>query len=135
MRAAIRTLAALTALAVPGSASANEPWVTEFNDGLTLNVGAWDIAAGKDGNLWFTEELGNVFTRITPSAVLTDFPGLLLGGTPRGIAAGPDGNMWVVNRTPAVVGRITPGGQITEFTAGLPTGSQPSAITAGPDGN
>jgi streptogramin lyase len=123
-------------LAPAGTAAAGEPWVTEFNDGLTLGVGAWDIAAGDDGNLWFTEELSNAFTRITPSAVLTDFPGLLLGGgTPRGIASGPDGNMWIAEAGGnGSISRITPAGEVTTFTAGL-TAGDPWDITAGSDGN
>ena len=123
-------------LAPAGTAAAYEPWVTEFNDGLTLGVGAWDIAAGDDGNLWFTEELSSAFTRITPSAVLTDFPGLLLGGgAPRGIASGPDGNMWIAEAGGAgSISRVTPNGEVTTFTTGL-TAGDPWDITAGSDGN
>jgi hypothetical protein len=33
MRAATRTLEALVALVAPSTATADEPWVTEFNDG------------------------------------------------------------------------------------------------------
>lgn len=137
MRAPLRILAVMAALLAPaGTAVAHEPWVTEFNDGLSLGVGAWDIAAGKDGNLWFTEELSNAFTRITPSAVLTDFPGLLLGGgAPRGIASGPDGNMWIAEAGGAgSISRVTPSGEVTTFTAGL-TAGDPWDITAGSDGN
>ena len=78
------------------------------------------IAAGADGNLWFTE----------PAATAS-------GGSPRrarspssrrphrrqparpSITAGPDGNLWFTERRRAAgIGRITPEGVVTEFSAG-----------------
>jgi streptogramin lyase len=118
-----------------GTAAAHEPWVTEFNAGLTLNVGAWDIAPADDGNLWFTQDGLNSFSRITPSAVLTDFPDAILGGGPRGITAGPDGNIWFAEAGGnGAIARVTPEGVVTEFDVGLTPGD-PWDITAGPDGN
>jgi hypothetical protein len=38
-------LAALFAALGAGTAAAHEPWVTEFNDGVTTNLGAWGITA------------------------------------------------------------------------------------------
>jgi virginiamycin B lyase len=32
-----------------------------------------EIAAGSDGNLWFTEELGDRVGRITPAGRVTEF--------------------------------------------------------------
>ena len=109
-------LAAFVAAFGTGTAGAHEPWVTEFNDGLLVNVGAWDIAPAADGNLWFTQDVLNTFGRITPSAVLTDFPGALLGGGPRGITAGPDGNVWVAEAGGnGAIAPVTPAGVATEF--------------------
>ena len=34
----------------------------------------WGIAAGPDGNLWFTEEVGDKIGRITPVGAVTEFP-------------------------------------------------------------
>jgi streptogramin lyase len=134
MRAATRILAALVALAVPGTAAAQEPWVTEFNDGLLVNVGAWDITSAKDGNLWFTESLG-AFGRITPSAVLTDFTGSLLAGGQRGITSTADGNLWFAESGGnGAIARATPNGVVTEFATGLTPGD-PWDVAAGPDGN
>ena len=51
-----------------------------------------EIAAGPDGNLWFTEALAR---RIEPeyetAGVVTEFP---VSGALADITAGPDGNMW-----------------------------------------
>ena len=56
----------------------------------------WAIAAGPDGNLWFTEYGGGVgkIGRITTTGAITEYatPTALSG--PWAIAAGPDGNMW-----------------------------------------
>ena len=127
-------LAALACAFAPGTAAAHEPEVTEFNAGLILPIGAWDIAAAKDGNLWFTQDLLSTFSRITPSAVITDFPDAVLGGGPRGVTAGPDGNMWVAEAGGSgAIARVTPEGDITEFP--VPTAGDPWDITSGSDGN
>ena len=54
-----------------------------------------DIAAGSDGNMWFTEPGANRIGRITPTGVVTEFSaGISRRSLPLGIAAGPDGNLW-----------------------------------------
>src|SRR5262249_42757761 len=84
------------------------------------------IAAGPDGNVWFTEQ--NAIGRITTIGAITEFA---VSG-PSNIVAGPDGNLWFTQ--PSAIGRITPGGQITQFP--LPNlGASPSDITANLDGN
>jgi streptogramin lyase len=54
-------------------AMASGPTISEFEAGLTPNVGLWGITSGPDGNLWFTEETHNAVGRITPGAVITEF--------------------------------------------------------------
>ena len=95
------------------------------------------IAAGPDGNLWFTDYgTTPAIGRITPGGTITEFSsGLNLGSDPSGIAAGPDGNLWFTDPVKSAIGRVTPGGVITEFSSGLTNGSFPSGIAAGPDGN
>ena len=93
----------------------------------------YGIAAGPDGNLWFTEFNGNAIGRITPAGVVTEFP---LSGSPqpRGIAAGADGALWFTEGAANKIGRITTAGQVSEVN--VPTASsQPEGITTGPDGN
>jgi streptogramin lyase len=94
------------------------------------------IAAGSDGNLWFTlEEIfaPNSIGRITPAGVITNFP-LTSGVGPGDITAGPDGNVWFTELSVSKVGRITPAGVVTEYSLPLSFGP-PEVITAGPDGN
>ncbi len=92
------------------------------------------IAAGPDGNLWFTESDGDKIGRITPAGVVTEFPLPSAGSVLVGIAAGPDGNLWFTESNGNRIGRITVAGVVTEFR--LPTAAAlPFGIAAGPDGN
>ncbi len=92
------------------------------------------IAAGPDGNLWFTEQFANQIGRITPAGVITEFPVPTAGSVPESIAVGPDGNLWFAELVAGQIGRITTAGVITEFP--IPTAnSEPEGIATGPDGN
>jgi streptogramin lyase len=93
--------------------------------------------AGPDGNLWFTEQNGDIggIGRISPTGQVTEFhTGISLKSEPVEITAGPDGNLWFTEESGAI-GRITPDGTVTEFSAGLTSDGDPHGITAGPDGN
>ena len=85
------------------------------------------IAAGPDGNLWFTENDGSKIGRITTTGLIKEFP-LPPHHQPSGITGGPDGNVWFTESDN--VGKITPAGVITEFPV-----SGGFGITKGPDGN
>lgn len=93
------------------------------------------IAAGADGNIWFTEYTSNTIGRITPSGTITEFPVTTANSAPRQIAAGPDGNLWFTENTGSKIGKITTSGTITEYTAGLTANSQPARIRIAPNGN
>ena len=117
--------------------------ITEFSAGL--NPGAdpvanysGSIAAGPDGNLWFTDDgTTDAIGRITPSGQITEFSaGLNPSADTVGIAMGPDGNLWFTDQgATKAIGRITPSGQITEFSTGLNAGADPVGIAMGADGN
>ena len=53
-----------------------------------------EITTGPDGNLWFTEVIGNKIGKITPSGHFTEFAIPTVDSSPIGIAPGPDGNLW-----------------------------------------
>ena len=97
--------------------------------------GAAGIAAGPDGNLWFTTTGGGgAIVRMSPTGTSRTFTaGLTRSGAPRDIAVGSDGNLWFTAPGTRRIGRITPQGAITEFGAGTLTGI-PQEIAAGPDG-
>ena len=128
-------LSGALALMTCGSAAAAPVGAfTEFTI-PTANSFPQGIAAGPDGNLWFTESAGNVnkIGRITPTGTVTEFSTPTTGSNPYAIAAGPDGNLWF-NEGVGQIGRLTPTGVFTEFTAPTPS-SAPAAIATGPDGN
>lgn len=100
-----------------------------------------DLAAGPDGNVWYTLCTGAPFVpsiaKITPTLGFTAYgagtpSGYFQGGCPRGITAGPDGNMWFTDAH--YVGKITMSGQVTEYDV-LPSNGTLVNIVAGPDGN
>src|SRR5581483_874358 len=90
------------------------------------------IVAGPDGNVWFTEKIGDKIGRITSDGTITEFslpnPNVLPGG----ITKGPDGNIWFAELG-GNIGRITPNGTITEFPL-MATPTLAEGLAAGPDG-
>jgi streptogramin lyase len=104
----------------------------------TLSSTPNGIAAGSDGNLWFTEYTANKIGRITPSGTVTEFTITTpADSAPRQIAPGPDGALWFTEFSAGEIGRITTSGTITSYP--LPGVDGPTAgprgIVAGPDGN
>jgi streptogramin lyase len=94
------------------------------------------IAAGPDGDLWFTESAASKIGTINPvTHAISEFATPSPASFPLGIAAGPDGNLWFTEFLANKIGRINPTTHaITEFT--LPAGStSPVDITTGPNGN
>jgi virginiamycin B lyase len=75
------------------------------------------IAAGPDGDLWFTENLAGKIGRITPGGVVSEFSIPTPGTRPTDIAAGPDGNLWFTEED-GDIGQITRSGAVTEFPDG-----------------
>jgi streptogramin lyase len=130
---------ALALLVAAGHAEAVT--ITEFPLPIA-NSAPLGIAPGPDGNVWFTENRGHRFGRITPTGKIDDFStgsGISADALPAQMTRGPDGNLWFTEEAPSRVARLKvtgPGGpQATEFSAGITAGAQPEGITAGPDGN
>src|ERR1700724_579459 len=80
--------------------------VTEFTI-PTANSTPSFIAAGPDGNLWFTEVSRDKIGRITTAGVITEFAITTANSQPFGIATGPDGNLWFTEYNGNKIGRIT----------------------------
>jgi len=100
------------------------------------SAGVGSITLGPDGNMWFTEFKGNNVSQLK-NGLITQFALPTAGGGPEVISTGPagiPGVLWFTEFNGNKIGRITTGGSITEFSVTTPA-SEPTAITAGPDGN
>ncbi len=121
--------------------------VTEYAAGISGAPGQvpGTIAAGPDGNVWFTEYNQSIVAKITPTGQVTEYQ-LPAGHHPYGITAGPDGALWVSIDASTYdpqtcqftgghdkIARVTTDGQVTMFDTVSPHG-KPSGITVGPDG-
>ncbi|MGO9875912.1 MAG: hypothetical protein ACLPVY_19210 [Acidimicrobiia bacterium] len=96
-------------------------------------AGPYDIAAGPDGALWFTNYYGDSIGRITTSGTITNFPGSTIY-EPDGITKGGDGAMWFANIGNSSIGRITTDGNGTVSNYDDPRIAVPYRVAAGPGG-
>ena len=93
----------------------------------------YEIAAGTDGNLWFTQYNGPV-GKISTAGTIALYPSAGVTSGQEGLAPGPgDGNMWVITNG-ALLAKFTPSGSVAA-TIPLPSGSNAQFDVAGPDGN
>ncbi|HEY9179462.1 MAG TPA: hypothetical protein VIO32_02005 [Candidatus Baltobacteraceae bacterium] len=91
---------------------------------------AYDIVAGPDGRMWFTE--GNYIGAISTSGTMTEYP-IPSGRTSNFITAGPDGSLWFTENYADYVGKITTSGSVSEYA--VPTlFAGPWMIAPGKDG-
>jgi hypothetical protein len=93
-----------------------------------------DIAAGPDGNMWFTEEGSDQIGRITPATTITEFA--ILPGAPHAIASegGAGGALWYTMPPSDTIGRITTAGARTSFSLPGPPGPPGPTGPSGPPG-
>jgi streptogramin lyase len=105
--------------------------------GLSVEFSAaglpFDITAGPDGGLWFTELGGKKIGRISTAGDTTEYliPTPLCA--PAGIVAGPDGGIWFTDLC-GFIGRISTNGTVTAFPL-LSPDRLSYALTVGGDGN
>ncbi len=105
---------------------------TEFEIPTPSDPG-W-IAAGPDGNLWFTHQstAPSAVGNLTPAGNGFNLYNTSVTNTgPLAITGGPDGNVWYSKQ--GGIGRVTPGGQVNEY--GVPGGGDSGGMVLGPDGN
>jgi streptogramin lyase len=106
--------------------------ITEYAIPMPSQPG-W-IAAGPDGNLWFTHQstAPSAVSKITPAGTPVNRYNVSTTNIgPRGIAPGPDGNVWYAKQ--GGIGLMQPSGQYEEV--GVPSGGDSAGICLGPDGN
>jgi streptogramin lyase len=108
--------------------------ITEFTVPTAGGEPVFGIAAGPDGNLWFTEFSGDKIGRITLGGTFAEFP-LASGAVPTGIVTGPDGNLWFAEVGASKIGKMTTRGTLVNEYPTPTSASGPLGIAAGPDGN
>jgi streptogramin lyase len=86
------------------------------------------IAAGPDGNMWFTDPRNNAVGRSTPSGAIAEFRLSTPNSQPQGIVAATDGRLWFTESNNSSVGAITTAGRVSEFREG-PTGQPGGGIS------
>jgi virginiamycin B lyase len=116
--------------------------VSTFFSGFATNAPhPFDIAAGSDGALWFTEgatdsnfQCTATIGRITTGGLVSEYSAgqahTPFTVCPRGIARGSDGALWFADRMGGI-GRITSQGVATVYCC---ASGGPYGIAAGPDG-
>jgi virginiamycin B lyase len=118
--------AAAVLVAACVAAPASAVTVRTFSSGITPASQPTRIAAGADGNLYFTENASNKIGQISLGGTIMEFTSAFAGG-PFGITAGSDGLVYYTVST----------GGVARFNTGAfpmsPNGLED--ITAGPDGN
>ena len=127
---AVTLTAAHTYVIVISSASSAPPagTITEYPSSISAPL---FIAAGPDGNLWFTGS--GAIGKTTTAGAITTYGGAT---SPDGITAGPDGDLWFSDIVGGYgrVAKITTSGTITDYgNSSIP--SSEGQITTGPDGN
>src|SRR5581483_5584830 len=107
------------------------------------------LAAGADGKLWVSENLGNQSTNISTTELLQLAPGsgAILSehpipgatfGTPfygsQLLVSGPDGALWLSGNSSGLrhLGRMTLSGSFTDFPLNSSGTLSPSGLTSGP---
>jgi virginiamycin B lyase len=124
------------ATGVPTVSAAFTPTPTfyQFSIPVAANKPQW-IAAGSDGNMWFTEFPGNTVAKITPAGVVTECPAIpSAASNPQGIIGASDGNLWFTEFAASKITRVTTACAYTEFST-LFASDGPQLLTDRGDGN
>jgi len=91
----------------------------------TANSNPTGIAAGPDGNLWFTEYNANKVAKVTTAGAFTEYAVPSANSQLISIAAGQDGNLWFTEPN---------ANQVAKIVAGRPAVGPPASVTLSPSG-
>jgi len=109
------------------------PTFYQYSIPTSTNRPQW-IAAGSDGNMWFTESPGNKVARIQLTGVVTEFTIPTANANPQGIIGASDGNLWFTEYASSKIGRLTTSGTFIE-NGTLFGGDGPQLLVDRGDGN
>jgi len=80
--------------------------ITEFPVSSGHGWPSGGIAAGPDGNLWFTTGAANTVASISTSGTIEQYPVPTANSFPIDVVAGPDGNVWFSEASSSKIGRV-----------------------------
>ena len=131
-----------TGISTVSAAFTPTPTFFQFSIPVSTNRPQW-IAAGSDGNMWFTENPGGKVARITPAGVVTEFTVPTANAQPQMIIGASDGNLWFTefSKTPppgtSKIAKVTPTGTFTEYSTlfAPPPPDNPYGLVDRLDGN
>ncbi len=132
---ALLGLALAIGAAIPAQAALT-PKIDVFpaSEPPSIESGPYAIAAGSDGQIWFTNFNGHGIGRMTVGGRLTLQAPLPVNQYPEGMAAGSDGAMWFVSQgSPNTINRIDEAGTVLSRELVTPT-ANPTHIASGPEG-
>jgi streptogramin lyase len=99
----------------------------------------WGITRGPDGNLWFTDQVGQKIGKITTQGTITEYP--VSACCPLSITTGPNGHLWFTvtydnqDVDTSYIGKSTLQGKTSLYPLFSQDYRHPYGITLGPDGN
>ncbi|HEY6236381.1 MAG TPA: hypothetical protein VIW69_14880 [Candidatus Elarobacter sp.] len=131
-----------TGISTTSAAFTPKPTFYQFSIPVSANKPQY-IAAGSDGNMWFTENPGNAIARITPAGVVTEFAIPTANTAANHIIGASDGNLWFTESANAPppgsdkIAKSTTSGSITEFSTlfAPPPHDSPFGLVDRLDGN
>ena len=142
-RSPVRQLSLRTIDGTPGSEAA-----AAGNDigELHATIREWDVptrgahphdpAVGRDGALWFTEQMQNKIGRLDPaSGAFKEFPLKADNSGPHGLVADSEGNIWFTGNFAHYIGRLDPQtGEVKEYKMPDKKAEDPHSLVFDPDG-
>ena len=94
---------------------------------LHVSIREWDVptkgahphdpAVGKNGDLWFTEQMANKIGRFDPTSQhFKEYPVTGENAGPHGLVADSDGNIWFTANFGGYIGKLDPQtGKVTQY--------------------
>jgi streptogramin lyase len=113
-------VASATGVAAVNAPFAPKPTIYEYPLSNSANQAFW-ITPGPDGNMWFTEFVGNNIGKITMAGVITEYPVPTANASPAGIVAAQDGALWFTEYGASKIGRVTTSGAFVELPTANPS--------------
>lgn len=111
--------------------------VTEYPIPTPNSGSGGGMAAGPDGNVWFTEQNTSRVASITPEGTITEYVTPTANSGPTGLSFDEDGNLWFTEQRVNQMGMRGPDGAFIEYSLSPAPGAaprQPVSPRRAPDG-